>query len=63
MNLIVDLEITLVSPQQYNPEISEITNDNRATVIWYLVCTPCQQSCHEVILEFELLEVSPDGSR
>ena len=63
MNLIVDLDITLVPPQQYNPETSEITNDNRATVIWYSVRTPCQQSCHEITLEFELLEVSPDGSR
>ena len=58
MNLTVDLDITLVPPQrQCNLEISEITNDNRATVIWCSVCTPCQQSCHEIILEFELLEV------
>ncbi|XP_065890141.1 uncharacterized protein [Dysidea avara] len=38
MNFIVDLDITLVLPQQYNPETSEITNDNKATVICESVC-------------------------
>ena len=37
--------------------MNEVANDKRVMVIWYLVHTPCQQFRHEVIPEFELLEV------
>ena len=59
MNLIIDLDITLVPLQQSDPE----TYLRSQMITEPPVRTPCQQSRHEIILEFELLEVSPDGSR